>query len=78
MPFVDAEDIAEVAAAALTEDGHGGRTYQLTGPRAIGFAEAADLIGAAAGRTVRHLDVDPEAFVDRMVLEARPPTSPAC
>lgn len=71
-PFVDAEDIAEVAAAALTEDRHSGQTYQLSGPRAIGFGEAADLIAAATGRTVRHLDVDPDAFVDRMVAEGVP------
>lgn len=71
-PFVDAEDIAEVAAAALTEDRHGGQTYRLTGPRAIGFGEAAGLIAAATGRTVRHLDVDPDLFVDRMVAEGAP------
>jgi uncharacterized protein YbjT (DUF2867 family) len=34
-PFVDAEDIAEVAAAALTDDGHAGQLYELTGPRAL-------------------------------------------
>ncbi|MFI6151418.1 NAD(P)H-binding protein [Kitasatospora sp. NPDC051170] len=71
-PFVDAEDIAEVAAVSLTEDGHSGRTYQLTGPRAIDVAEAVDLIATATGRTVRHLDLEPEAFVDRMVAEGTP------
>jgi uncharacterized protein YbjT (DUF2867 family) len=65
-PFVDAEDIAEVAAAALTDDRHNGRTYQLTGPRAISFAEAAELIGKASGREVRHVDVTPEAFAERL------------
>jgi len=71
-PFVDAEDIAEVAAAALTEDRHSGQTYQLTGPQAIGFSEATDLIAAATGRTVRHLDVDSDVFMDRMVAEGAP------
>ena len=33
-PFVDADDIADVAVAALTEDGHAGELYELTGPRA--------------------------------------------
>ncbi|AOR36483.1 NmrA family transcriptional regulator [Streptomyces fodineus] len=66
-PFVDAEDIAEVAASALTEDRHSGRTYQLTGPRAIGFGEAAGLIGRATGRTVRHVDVDPDEFTERQL-----------
>jgi uncharacterized protein YbjT (DUF2867 family) len=48
--FVDAGDIAAVAAAALTEDGHGGRRYDVTGPRALTFGEAAEIVGRAAGR----------------------------
>jgi uncharacterized protein YbjT (DUF2867 family) len=72
-PFVDAEDIAEVAASALTEDRHGGQVYGLTGPRAISFGEAADLIGKATGRTIRHVDVDPEVFVERQVADGVPP-----
>jgi len=51
-PFVDADDIADVAVAALTEDGHGGRLYELTGPRLLTFAEAVGEIAQAAGRCV--------------------------
>jgi uncharacterized protein YbjT (DUF2867 family) len=51
--FVDADDIAAAAVAALTEDGHGGHTYELTGPRALSFAEALEIIGRASGRSVR-------------------------
>lgn len=72
-PFIDAADIAEVAAAALTDGRHSGQIYELTGPRAISFGEAADLIGKATGRTIRHLDIDPEAFVDRQVANGTPP-----
>lgn len=72
-PFIDAEDIAEVAAAALTEDDHAGRIYQLTGPRAISFGEAADLIGKAAGRTIRYVDVAPEVHIERQVANGMPP-----
>jgi uncharacterized protein YbjT (DUF2867 family) len=71
-PFVDAEDIAEVAGSALTEDRHGGRTYELTGPRAIDFGEATALIGHAAGRTIRHVDVDAGEFVARQVAGGVP------
>ncbi len=71
-PFVDAEDIAEVAAAALTDERHSGRIYYLTGPRAVAFGEAADLIGRATGRTIRHVDVDPEVFVERQVANGVP------
>ena len=53
--FVDADDIAAVAAAVLTQDGHAGQTYELTGPRALSFPEAVDLIGRASGRKVRFL-----------------------
>ncbi|MFJ9417390.1 NAD(P)H-binding protein [Streptomyces sp. NPDC101227] len=71
-PFVDAEDIAEVAAASLTEDRHSGQIYQLTGPRAISFGEAAHLISEATGRTIRHVDVAPEVFVERCVSDGVP------
>jgi len=52
--FVDARDLAEVAARALVEDGHAGRAYTLTGPQALGFAEVATLLSAALGRTIRY------------------------
>ena len=62
-PFVDAEDIADVAVAALTEDGHGGRLYELTGPRLLTFAEAVGEIAAAADREVRYVPVSVEQYV---------------
>lgn len=71
-PFIDAEDIADVAAAALTEDRHSGQVYPLTGPRAISFGDATDLIGKATGRTVRHVDIAPEVFVERSVAGGVP------
>ena len=61
-PFVDVEDIADVAVAALTEDGHGGQIYELTGPRLLTFAEAVDEIACAAGRGIRYVRIPPEAF----------------
>jgi uncharacterized protein YbjT (DUF2867 family) len=70
--FVDAEDIADVAAAALTRDGHNGETYVLTGPRAISFGEAVDLIGEATGRTIRHVDISPEAFTQAQIADGVP------
>lgn len=58
-PFIDAEDIAAVAAAALTdrEGQHASRTYDLTGPRLVTFAEAAGEIARATGRAVRYVPV---------------------
>jgi uncharacterized protein YbjT (DUF2867 family) len=56
-PFVDADDIAAVAAAALTQDGHAGRTYELTGPRLLTFAEAVSAIADATGRDIGYTSV---------------------
>jgi uncharacterized protein YbjT (DUF2867 family) len=61
-PFIDAEDIAEVAVAALTEEGHAGKTYELTGPRLLTFGEAVGEIARASGREVRYLPVTHEAY----------------
>ncbi|MEV4803664.1 NmrA family NAD(P)-binding protein [Nonomuraea sp. NPDC049421] len=52
--FVDAGDIAAVAAAALTEDGHAGRSYEITGPRSLSFGEAVEIIGRETGREMRY------------------------
>lgn len=56
-PFVDADDIAEVAVAALTQDGHAGQLYELTGPRLWTFADAVAAIAQATGRTVRFTQI---------------------
>ena len=48
-PFVDADDIADVAVAALTEDGHAGELYELTGPRLLTFADAVGEIARRHG-----------------------------
>jgi uncharacterized protein YbjT (DUF2867 family) len=56
-PFVDAEDIADVAFAALADDRHIGRLYELTGPRLLTLAEVAAELGAALGRPVRYRPV---------------------
>ena len=53
-PFVDLEDVADVAVEALTGDGHAGRIYELTGPRLVTFTEAAAEIAAASGPAVRY------------------------
>ncbi|MDA2805641.1 NmrA family NAD(P)-binding protein [Nocardiopsis suaedae] len=71
-PFVDAEDVAAVAVAALTGDGHDGQVYELSGPRAITFAEAARAIGEAAGREVRFEELTPEQYVGELLAQGIP------
>ncbi len=61
--FVDAEDIADVAVAALTEDGHAGEIYELSGPEAPTWAQAAAVLGEHAGRPLRFVDVEPGSWI---------------
>ncbi len=71
-PFIDAEDIADVAFAALTETGHSGRKYELTGPRAMTFAEAFAEIAAATGRPLRLETVAPEDYAEGLRADGLP------
>lgn len=61
-PIIDIDDIADVAVAALTEDGHRGELYEVTGPRLMSFAQMAEELGAAAGHPVRHIPISFEEF----------------
>jgi uncharacterized protein YbjT (DUF2867 family) len=61
-PFVDAEDIADVAVAALTEAGHAGELYELTGPRLLTFKKAVGEIARAAGREIRFVPISVEEY----------------
>lgn len=71
-PFLDIDDLAEVAARALTEDGHTGELYELTGPRSLTFTEAARILGEAVGHEVVHRPVSAEEFISRAVAEEVP------
>ncbi|SIO89059.1 hypothetical protein BQ8420_20585 [Nocardiopsis sp. JB363] len=61
--WIDAEDIAAVAVAALTEEGHHGRAYELSGPRALTLTEATAEISTASGRPVRYEAVSVQDYV---------------
>ena len=62
-PFVDVDDIASVAVAALTEPGHAGEVYEVTGPRLMTFADIAIELSNATGREIAYVQVPHEAFV---------------
>jgi uncharacterized protein YbjT (DUF2867 family) len=53
-PFVDIDDITELAVAALVEDGHAGQVYEVTGPELLTFGEAVAEIAAATGREIAY------------------------
>ena len=61
-PFIDVNDIADVATAALTEAGHAYEVYEVTGPRLLTFSELANEISAAANRDIRFAKIPAEAF----------------
>lgn len=61
-PFIDVDDIADVAVAALTEAGHGGAVYEVTGPRLLTFPEAIAAIAQASGRAVRFVKVSHASY----------------
>lgn len=71
-PFVDADDIADVAVAALTEPGHDGQVYELSGPRLLGFHEVAQEISAATGRDVVYAPVTAADYEAILAKEGLP------
>jgi uncharacterized protein YbjT (DUF2867 family) len=72
-PFLDIDDLADVAVAALTENGHAGERYEVTGPRLWTFHEAVGEIAKATGREIRYVPVTEEQFTDGLVDGAGAP-----
>lgn len=64
---VDVRDIADVAVAALTEAGHEGKIYDLTGPQALTHTEMAEYLSAALKRQIAFVDIPPEQMREAMV-----------
>lgn len=71
-PFIDARDIAEVAAEALTAPGHAGKAYELTGPQSLTFGEAVALFGEATGGRPRFRAVSEEAYAGELRAAGMP------
>ncbi|MEO0616206.1 MAG: NAD(P)H-binding protein [Pseudomonadota bacterium] len=71
-PFVDANDIADVAVAALTETGHDGEVYEVTGPRLMTFQDIATELSRATGREIRYTKIPHDAFIDGVAASGAP------
>lgn len=71
-PFIDAEDIADVAVAALLEEGHTGQLYELTGPRLLTFSEAIEEINKVTQHTVEFVEIPEELFVSAVRAQGVP------
>jgi len=65
-PFVDVDDVADAMVAALTEEGHERRTYEVTGPRLLTFAEAVAEIAAASGRNLGYSAIPAADYADAL------------
>jgi uncharacterized protein YbjT (DUF2867 family) len=75
-PFIDVRDVGAAAAGALRSDAADGKTFTLTGPESLSYAEAAAVIGQAIGAEVRYVPIDDESFV-RTLLDAGLPQASA-
>ena len=71
-PFVDVEDIVDVAVAAFTEEAHAGKLYELTGPRLLTFADVAHELAEATGRPITFARVTPDEYVAAAVAQGVP------
>ena len=71
-PFVDADDIADVVVATLTEPGHRNRLYEVTGPRALSFAQCIQEISDALGRPVKYTSIPVNEYISALREEGVP------
>lgn len=65
-PFIDADDIADIVVAAMIDDKHDGKIYEITGSDLLNFEQITDKIAAATGKTVRFSALNPEDFRELM------------
>lgn len=73
-PFIDVDDIVDIAFAALTEPGHVGQLYEIAGPRALTFAEAIGEIARETKRDIKFVSVAPEDYRTELVRWGVPQT----
>lgn len=67
-PFVDIEDLADAAVAVMTGGKrHAGRVYELSGPRALTFDQAVELIARASGRPLTYRRITPDAYITDLI-----------
>jgi len=71
-PFVDADDIADVAVATLTDPGHRNKRYELTGPRALNFAQCVKEISEALDHPVKYTTVPVDDYINALREQGAP------
>jgi len=70
--FIDVRDVAAVAARLLTSDGHIGKTYTLTGPDALTYAQVAEKLSKLLGTTIQYVDLPPQQLKQSMLQAGIP------
>jgi uncharacterized protein YbjT (DUF2867 family) len=70
--MIDARDVGEAAAKVLTEDGHEGKIYTLTGPAAISFYDVAEALSGVLGKEVDYVNIPPERAKEAMLSRGIP------
>ncbi|HIY65919.1 MAG TPA: NAD(P)H-binding protein [Candidatus Agrococcus pullicola] len=71
-PFVDVEDVADVAVALLTGENRGGRIVEVTGPESLAWGEAVAIIARESGLELRFADVSPEQYATHLLAQGLP------
>lgn len=74
IPYIDPRDVAAVAFVTLTQPGHLGKIYVLTGSESISYRQAAEIIGTVIGKQLRFVDESPEEAQARRIREGVPPS----
>jgi uncharacterized protein YbjT (DUF2867 family) len=70
--FTDTRDLADAAVTVLTEEGHDGRGYTITGPESLTFGEVAEVLAKVSGRPIRHVDATPAEHRAHFEKSGRP------
>ena len=71
-PFVNLDDIADIVVAALTRPGHTGELYEATGPRLLTFADVAEELSNATGRTIAYQQIPLQEFLAAVTASGAP------
>ena len=71
-PFVDIDDIADVAIEALTVDGHKNKLYEVTGPRLLSFTDIAEELSNGLNRKIEFIPISIDAFKNEMIKQNTP------
>ena len=69
---IDARDVGAVGARVLTDKGHEGKAYELTGPAALTYGQIAEILSRVLGRTIGYVPISPEQYRQAAVAAGTP------